>query len=467
MNRILSIAWREFSSTAMTKGFIIGAVVVPLILTAIIPLVIILAMMAKPPPVEGTIAIMDRSGRVLEAVRANLTPEKIAERMNEQREQVRRFTAEMAESMGAGSGEVDRGMAMTDAALPQSPKLTVEELAAGSDHEAVLKEAQKPLLVGKVRDGGRQVIVVIDADAIETAPEAEAYGGFQLFIRPKLDNRVVNDVRWAVRDAIRRTRIHAQGEDPVRLAALNSVKEADTEEVTEGGSRKSTEGLMQMLPIAFMVLLITSVMVGGQYLVTTTVEEKSNRVVEVLLSAVSSKQLMTGKIVGQMLVGMVLLFVYSGLGLGAMAAFSVFYLVEPVTIVYLFVFFLIAYFLVAATLAAVGSAVNDMREAQSLQTPVMMAIIIPYMLWFPISRDPNSWLAIILSMLPPMSPFVMMLRVTSTEPPPTWHVLLSIALGLVAVYAAVWAAAKVFRVGLLMYGKPPNFRTLIKWIRMA
>lgn len=462
--RILSITWREFSSTAMTKGFIIGAVVVPLILTAVIPLVVVLAMMARPPAVEGTIAIIDRGGSVLDAIRGNLSPEKIAERMNEQRERARRFASDMAQSMGAGAGDVERGMNVTEAALPPAPKLSVEVFPPDAD----LTSIQEPMLRGKVSDGGRQAVVVVDEDAVTPKdPDAPEFGGFQLFIRPKLDERVVDDVRWAVRNAIRTTRITAQGLDPARLAALNTVREADTKEVTVGGPRKSTEVLTQMLPIGFMILLITSVMVGGQYLVTTTVEEKSNRVVEVLLSAVSSKQLMTGKILGQMLVGMTLLFVYSGVGLGALAAFSVFYLVEPITIVYLFVFFLIAYFLVAATLAAVGSAVNDMREAQSLQTPVMLAIVIPYMLWFPISRDPNSWLAIILSLLPPMSPFVMMLRITSTEPPPAWQVLLAIALGLVAVYAAVWAAAKVFRVGLLMYGKPPNFRTLIRWVRMA
>ena len=131
------------------------------------------------------------------------------------------------------------------------------------------------------------------------------------------------------------------------------------------------------------------------------------------------------------------------------------------------VFFLIAYVTVGALMAAVGSAVNDMREAQSLQGPVMITLIIPYMLWFPISRDPNSLFATIISFLPPVSPFVMMLRITSTEPPPTWQVLLSILVGLAGVYVAVWAAAKIFRIGLLMFGKPPNLITLIRWVRMA
>jgi ABC-2 type transport system permease protein len=237
--------------------------------------------------------------------------------------------------------------------------------------------------------------------------------------------------------------------------------------VTEGGERSSTEKIAQFLPIGFLILLILSVMVGGQYLVTTTIEEKSNRVVEVLLSAVSSKQLMTGKILGQMFVGLVMLVMYSGLGVGGMVAFKLLHLLDAITVVYFIIYFVIAYLLFAATLAAVGSAVNDLREAQSLQTPVMLCLIIPYFLWFPIARDPNSWFAIIMSMVPPISPFAMILRLTSTQPPPTWQVLLSIAIGAAAVYGAIWAAAKIFRVGLLMYGKPPNFSTLIRWVRMA
>jgi ABC-2 type transport system permease protein len=116
---------------------------------------------------------------------------------------------------------------------------------------------------------------------------------------------------------------------------------------------------------------------------------------------------------------------------------------------------------------AVGASVNDMREAQSLMMPIMMFMFIPWMLWFPISRDPNSTLSIVLSFLPPTNTFAMMLRMASPSPPPAWQIWLSIAIGIVTVYAALWFTAKVFRIGLLMYGKPPNFRTLIRWVRSA
>jgi ABC-2 type transport system permease protein len=100
-------------------------------------------------------------------------------------------------------------------------------------------------------------------------------------------------------------------------------------------------------------------------------------------------------------------------------------------------------------------------------TPVILTIMIPYLLWLPISRDPNSTLAVALSFIPPISPFVMMLRLTSSTPPPMWQVWLSIVIGAAAVYVAIWAAAKIFRIGILMYGKPPNFKTLVRWVRMA
>jgi ABC-2 type transport system permease protein len=97
----------------------------------------------------------------------------------------------------------------------------------------------------------------------------------------------------------------------------------------------------------------------------------------------------------------------------------------------------------------------------------MVVIILPWLLWMPIVRDPNSTLAIVVSFVPPLSSFGMLLRVASSVPPPAWQVWLSIALGVAGVFGAVWVAAKVFRIGILMFGKPPDFKTLVKWLRAA
>ena len=124
---------------------------------------------------------------------------------------------------------------------------------------------------------------------------------------------------------------------------------------------------------------------------------------------------------------------------------------------YLILFYLIAYFVVGSFMAAIGAAVNEPREAQSFMMPVMMVMMIPWILWFPISRDPNTLFATLASFTPPINTFVMLLRMTSTSPPPIWQVWLSILIGLASVYAALWFAAKVFRVGLLLHGKPPSW----------
>ena len=116
---------------------------------------------------------------------------------------------------------------------------------------------------------------------------------------------------------------------------------------------------------------------------------------------------------------------------------------------------------------AVGAAVNDMTEAQSLQMPLMLVVMLPWFLWPAVSRNPESALAVTMSHLPPVNTFGMLLRMASSQPPPWWEVWLSIGTGLLSVVAAVWVAAKVFRIGLLMYGKPPDFGTLLRWVRAA
>jgi ABC-type Na+ efflux pump permease subunit len=178
-------------------------------------------------------------------------------------------------------------------------------------------------------------------------------------------------------------------------------------------------------------------------------------------------ELMAGKILGQLGVGLSILVIYGAVGGGALVIFGLGYLLGVMNLIYLLVFFLIGYFTVGAMLAAIGSAVNDLREAQSLQTPVMLVMMIPYLMWFLISRDPNGLVPTVMSFIPPLNSFVMILRVTARTPPPLWQVVVSIAIGIAGVYGAFWAAAKIFRIGLLMFGKPPDFRTLVRWVRMA
>src|SRR5690606_38542784 len=209
------------------------------------------------------------------------------------------------------------------------------------------------------------------------------------------------------------------------------------------------------------------VMTGGQALLWSTVEEKSSRVIEVLLSAVSPMQLMAGKLLGHMAVSFVGLALYIALGLALLAGATLLGLLDFSLIIYLVIFFVITYLVLGSLMMAVGSAVNEMREAQTMMMPIVLLMIVPWLLWLPISRDPDSTLSVTLSFLPPINSFAMLLRMASLSPPPAWQVWLSIAIGVASVFAALWFTAKVFRIGLLMHGKPPNLMTLIRWARAA
>jgi len=166
-------------------------------------------------------------------------------------------------------------------------------------------------------------------------------------------------------------------------------------------------------------------------------------------------------------VGLVAMGIYLGLGLLALYSFAMLGVIDPMLIVYLLVFFLITYLVFGALMMSIGAAVNQIQEAQSLMGPVMLLLIMPYVLSPMIGRAPNSPLSVALSFVPPINTFAMMTRMASDSPPPAWQVWLTVLVGIGGAYAAIWFASKVFKVGLLMHGKPPDFRTLIRWAREA
>ena len=156
---------------------------------------------------------------------------------------------------------------------------------------------------------------------------------------------------------------------------------------------------------------------------------------EVILSAVSPMQLLSGKIAGQACVGLVILIVYSSAGVAALIAAAMFEMIDTMNLVYLFIYFFIAFASIACLFAAVGSAVSDINEAQSLIGPVMIVLVIPMMLWLPILQNPNSTFAQICSFVPPISPFIMVLRLAGSEKVATWQIPASMLVGVLTVFA--------------------------------
>jgi ABC-type Na+ efflux pump permease subunit len=462
VNKVFRIALREFASTALTRGFIIGAFIVPVVMLGLLIVLMPMLMKDRTPKISGSVAIIDPTGIVVPGIQTRMSPEAIRARQEERAGTIKEAATSSLPDGLVSEQQLEQATKAAAAAAASKMDLTLEILAPDADIEA----EKAPLMQGTPQDGGRLAVVTVSPFAITREAPDKAFGGFELFVKPKLDDRVSGEIRTAVRESILEARIQATGQDPAEIRALTQISNPAPISVSKDGETRTSE-LQIFLPFGFMALIMVSVMVGGQYLLTTTIEEKSNRIVEVLLSAVSPMELMTGKILGQMGVGVALMAMYGALGGGALAVFALLSLVEPMNALYMFIYFILAYFLVASMMAAIGAAVNDLREAQSLMTPVMLVVMLPYLLWLPISRDPNGMFATVLSFLPPISPFVMVLRINSTEPPPMWQIPVSILVNVVGAYIMLRLTAKIFRVGLLMYGKPPNFGTLIRWVRMA
>lgn len=466
MKKVFLVAAREFEATVATRGFIVGLLITPLLM-AFLAIVMPRMMTKAPPKVSGEVAVIDASGRVGDLVRGQLAPEALAKRHEARRQRLQRVAAGSAAGV---AGQTPQGQAALqqslDAALGSVPQLRVAEL----DQSADLESAKGPLKRAcgdRLADQGRLGLVVIHTDAVRPATPGAPFGTYDLYVREQLDDRIEDALHEGLREAIVEARVRDSGLDKGLVEALTRVDAVTSRTVTADGERETNEVANALVPAGFMVLLLVSVLTGGQYLLTSTVEEKSNRVVEVLLSAVSPMELMAGKILGQLCVGLLVLALYAALGLAALFSFSMLGLLDPKLIAFLIVFYLLAYLTLGSLMAAVGAAVNEMREAQTMMTPIMLLVMIPWLLWMPISRDPNSLLATVLSFVPPLGNFVLLLRLTSTAPPPAWQVAVGLLVSVAGAYGAVWVAAKVFRIGLLMFGKPPDFATLIRWVRMG
>jgi ABC-2 type transport system permease protein len=463
VKKVLYVAGREFTATVLTKGFIFGVVITPAMIALFI-LFLPKLITKAPPKVEGRVAVVDPSGVVAEQVRANLTPQRFAERRARER---RRFEASTGAAVRQAPGGEAALQQSLDMAMGEVPKIEIVALPPGTDVEAAKTPLKAPAPKGGADASTTLALVVVHPDAVRPAEGSQEFGTYDLFIRTKLDDRVIDDLNDAIIEGVIAARLTATGLDPARIKGMTHVEKPGSRTVTAEGEQTTNEMLNVFMPAAFMILLLVSVLTTGQYLLTSTVEEKSNRVVEVLLSAVSAMELMTGKILGQMAVGLLILLLYAGLGILALFSFATVGLLDPMLIIFLMIFYVLSFFTVAAMMAAIGAAVNEMREAQALQGPVMLFLMVPWILWLPIVRDPNSTMSVVLSFIPPLGNFAMLLRMTSTSPPPMWQAWLAIFISAVAVYGALWVAAKVFRVGLLMFGKPPTFGTLIRWARMS
>jgi ABC-type Na+ efflux pump permease subunit len=495
VSKVFAVLRREVRHTVMTKAFLIAVVGVPLLMAGAIAAVVLMTATQTEPPLEGRIAIIETDGSVTDATSlrfAALAGTSPAEEMRRATQEAMAGAESAAEAaaaaMSAGMESGGRSRSLSRGEI----RVTVERLEGDAEGEVseplrravgrgeYLAVALVPAAVleppaafaGDSRDtpevpGPPDADAEADADA-DAAPPVR----WHLFAGEDVDADHMSLLEDTVGDAIVNVRAARAGVDPAAARALIRRPAPTTDRVGVDGETRRESAMVRefksdLVPMFFMMLLWISTFSSGTQLLHSTIEEKSNRVMEVLLSAVSPFQLLAGKILGQGLVGLMFVGVYSALGIAGLIALSSLGLISASQLAAFVVYFFMAYFMVAALMAAVGSAVSDLRDANSLLTPVMILLMIPLMLWMPISQSPNGTVATVMSFVPPAIPFVMILRVAAEESVPLWQLGVSIVWGFTCTLGMVWAASRIFRVGVLMTGKPPSPLELIRWIRYA
>ncbi len=319
-------------------------------------------------------------------------------------------------------------------------------------------------------DGGKEV-------------EAPDPNGFKYVT--KKENLADRDLKdWFTRHGnriVRKRRIESIHLDSGRASWISQGISFSEKRLGEGGKEEEVERADQVLqyaPIVFVYLLWICVFTMANILLTNTIEEKSNKVIEVLLSSVSPLQLMRGKILGLAAMGLTMVacwavFAWLGIKLvpmfidGSASVIAEFgidkILTNPRYLVSFLIYFLGGYLLYASMLVGIGAVCNSLKEAQNLMQPVVLILIIPLLAMFPIVQDPNGTLAKVLTYVPVFTPFVMMNR--AAGPPTMLEYLISTILMIATIWFAMWLAAKIFRIGILMTGKRPKIREIIGWMR--
>ena len=276
-------------------------------------------------------------------------------------------------------------------------------------------------------------------------------------------------IEGLLRDAVVSRRYETRGLDRAVVNAISNVPmqrvELGEEEGQEQVQGEGQRVARMMVPFAFMYLIFIGIISMGQHLVSSIIEEKNSRIMEVLLSVVSPFELMAGKIVGLAAVGCTIVVLWGAAGYAAAIWQGIKIDIGVGLILCCLIYFILGFILFSAVLAGVGSICNTIKETQSLLMPVMLVFVAPVVAGLKMVQNPNGELARVLSYVPPTTPMVMVLRLSSGTDIWAGEVILSILALAVGVLAALWAAAKVFRTGILMYGKRPALHEIFRWLK--
>jgi ABC-2 type transport system permease protein len=328
-------------------------------------------------------------------------------------------------------------------------------------------DAQRAALTQKVKDRTLDGFLWATPDAIK-AHKID-------FVTRDVSSFIENGVLGAtVSDALRRNALKSKGlkEDEIE----NALQSVNVEPRSPMGKDAPNPQVMFFATLGMVMVLYMTVLLYGVNVMRSILEEKTSRIMEVMLSTASAKELMAGKILGVGAVGLTQVVIWFATALifsaGPIAAGAD--LLKGVLslnmLLFFAIYFLLGYVLYSTLCAAVGSMVNSEQEAQQLQFVIMMPMILSVVVIMQVFQHPNSPLAFWGSIFPFTAPLVMFTRIAMLQGPLRdigWQIAISIGLMLATIYGMIWLCGRIYRVGILMYGKKPNLPEIMKWIKYA
>jgi ABC-2 type transport system permease protein len=268
----------------------------------------------------------------------------------------------------------------------------------------------------------------------------------------------------AIEKVIIETRLTAHGIDAGLVQKLAASVDVKSVKLSEQGKEKEG-GFGETFATAYLgiLMIVFMVITSGQLLVRSMLEEKSNRVIEVLLSSCSARDLMAGKILGLSGLGILQILVYALIGVAA-ALYTHTTILDPGFLALILLYAILGYLFYAAILVAAGSPVTTEQEAQQITSYVSMLLVIPLGLMMVVMQNPNSMFVKIISYIPPFTPPIMVIRI-AVQTPPAWEIIFTIVLLILSTAGMMWIAGKIFRTAILSYGKRPSITELLRWIK--
>jgi len=442
MSKILRIAKREYKASVQTKGFIIGLMLAPILMGGSIIAMVLLK--DRVDTTDKKVAIVDRSGAIAE------TLIKFAEERN---------TKEVYDEK---TGKKVKPAYLFEIVEPN----TVDPVA------------QRLELSNRVRNKQLHAFVEIGSDivhpfaSLEGRPSNEPQNSR---IAYHAKSAALDDLRrwmgWPINNHLRRVRLAEAGIDESAVKGLFdwvnveglSLVTVDTETGEIQNPRRSSEGEAVGIPIIMLMMMFLMMMMGAVPLLNSVMEEKSQRIAEVLLGSATPFEFMMGKVLGGIGVSLTGSTVYVIAGIIAVKRMGLTEYIPYHILPWFFTYMLMGIIMFGSILAALGSACNDAKDAQSLTMPAMLPMLIPMFLITPLIREPNSSLATLLSLLPPFTPTMMLFRQSTPLGVPMWQPLVGLIGLLVFTLLCVWAGGRIFRVGILMQGNSPKLMNILRW----